>query len=97
MTEKGTMLTREEIEKKAITKAWTDESFKQDLLKKPHQALTQIGVNIPDTIEIKVVEESAKALYLVLPVNPEGLAGELTDDSLEAVAGGFGCKNFRVF
>ena len=96
MTEKGAMLTREEIEKKAITKAWADADFKQGLLKNPHQALTQIGVTIPDAIEIKVVEESAKALYLVLPVNPEG-AGELTDDSLETVAGGFGCKNFRVF
>lgn len=97
MTEKKAMPTREEIEKKAITKAWADASFKQDLLKKPHQALAQIGVTMPDSIEIRVVEESAKTLYLVLPVNPEEFAGELTDDSLEAVSGGFGCKNFRVF
>lgn len=85
------ILTREEIEKSAITKAWKDENFKKDLMEKPHKALTQLGVNVPEKIEIRVVEESAKVLYLVLPVNPEG---ELTDENLEDVAGGFACKGF---
>ncbi|KJS00319.1 MAG: hypothetical protein VR68_07240, partial [Peptococcaceae bacterium BRH_c4a] len=79
MAENGKILTREEIEKAAISKAWKDENFKKDLMEKPHKALTQLGVNVPEKIEIKVVEESAKVLYLVLPVNPED---ELTDESL---------------
>ncbi|MHB8916475.1 MAG: NHLP leader peptide family RiPP precursor [Desulfocucumaceae bacterium] len=91
----GKILTREEIEKKAIEKAWKDESFKKDLMQKPHKALSQLGVNVPEKIEIKVVEESAKVVYLVLPVNPETLTGELTDENLENVAGGW-CKNFSI-
>lgn len=91
----GKILTREEIEKKAIEKAWKDEIFKKDLMQKPHKALSQLGVNVPEKIEIKVVEESAKVVYLVLPVNPETLTGELTDENLESVAGGW-CKNFSI-
>ena len=91
----GKVLTREEIEKKAIEKAWEDENFKKNLMEKPHQAIAQIGVNVPEKIDIKVVEESAGVLYLVLPANPEALAGELTDESLDGVAGGC-CKNFCV-
>jgi len=95
LTQSGKVLTREEIETKAITKAWQDENFKKDLMEKPHQAIAQIGINVPEKIEIRVVEESAKVLYLVLPVNPEGLTDELTDENLEDVAGG-SCKDFCV-
>lgn len=93
MAQNPKILTREEIENRAISKAWKDENFKKELMEKPHQAIAQIGINVPEKIEIKVVEESARVLYLVLPVNPETLTGELTDDSLEGVAGGF-CKDF---
>lgn len=95
MAESGKILTREEIEAKIIAKAWKDENFKKNLMEKPHQAIAQIGVNVPEKIQIKVVEESAKVLYLVLPVNPETLTGELTDENLESVAGGW-CKNFSI-
>ncbi len=88
----GRVLTREEIEKAAITKAWKDESFKKELIEKPHKALSQLGISVPEKVEIKVVEESAKVLYLVLPVNPE----ELTDESLDSVAGGGACKGFCI-
>ncbi len=37
------------------------------------------------------MEESAKVLYLVLPVNPE----ELTDESLDSVAGGVNCETLH--
>lgn len=32
-------------------------------------------IQVPDEVEIKVVEESAKVVYLVLPVNPEMMTG----------------------
>jgi hypothetical protein len=86
----GKVLSREEI-KKAVEKAWKDESFKRELTAKPHKALSQLGVSVPEKIEIKVLEESAGVLYLVLPVNPE----ELTDQSLDSVAGGVNCKTMN--
>jgi hypothetical protein len=45
--------------------------------------MAQFGVQVPEEIEIKVVEESAKVLYLVLPDNPD----QLTDKQLDEVSG----------
>jgi hypothetical protein len=54
-------------------------------LDNPKEALGQLGVQVSDEFEVKVVEESAKVVNLVLPVNLD----ELTDKQLDAVAGGF--------
>ena len=85
MTENEKTMTREELEKKIIKKAQSDKDFKQALLDNPKETLGQLGVQVPEEVEVKVVEESAKVVYLVLPVNPD----ELTDEQLDAVAGGW--------
>jgi hypothetical protein len=77
-------LTREELEKEIIKKAQSDDNFKKSLLEKPHEAIAQFGVQVPGEVEVRVVEESAKVVYLLLPVNPD----QLTDELLDAVAGG---------
>lgn len=69
----GKVLTREEIEKRAVEKAWKDGDFKKNLMDKPHKALSQLGISVPEKIEIKVVEESAKVLFsffVLFPDNP---------------------------
>ena len=59
-------------------------------MEKPHEALlTHFDIPVPERVEIKVVEESAQVLYMVLPFNPEELTGELTDDVLNNDAGGY--------
>lgn len=78
------LLTREELEKEIIKKAQADENFKKSLMEKPHETIAQFGVRVPAAVEVKVVEESAKVVYLVLPVNPD----ELTDELLDTVVGG---------
>lgn len=75
-------ITREEI----VRKAQADKDFKKSLVENPKAALSQLGVKLPTDVEVKVVEESSKVLYLVLPANPE----ELTEEQLELVAGGLG-------
>ena len=77
-------MTRKEIEEQIIKKAQSDKEFKKALLDNPKGTLRQFGVQIPEEIEFKVVEESAKVVYLVLPVNLD----ELSDEQLDAVAGG---------
>ena len=72
-------MTREEI----IKKAQADKEFKKALVDNPKAALGQLGVQLPEDVEVKVVEETAKVVYLVLPVNPD----ELTDEQLDVVAG----------
>jgi len=44
----------------------------------------RLGVQVPEGVEIRVVEESPQVLYLVLPVNLD----ELTDEQLDNVAAG---------
>jgi hypothetical protein len=77
------------IEAKIIARAWKDAKFKEQLLSDPKSVLgSYIGKSIPDDVEIKVVEESSKILYLVLPVEPTN-ESELTEAQLEAIAGGY--------
>ncbi|BAF60467.1 biopolymer transport protein [Pelotomaculum thermopropionicum SI] len=77
-------MTRREFEEQIIKKAQSDKEFKQDLVNNPKEALGKLGVRIPEEVEVKVVEESPRVFYLVLPVNPD----ELTDSQLDGVAGG---------
>lgn len=76
-------MTREELEKEIIKKAQSDKDFKKTLVDNPKKALGQLGVHVAEDVEVKVVEESAKVVYFVLPCNPD----ELTDEQLDGVAG----------
>ena len=66
--------------------------YRETLMKDPHTVLSkQLGTQIPKSMKIKVVEESADTVYVVLPyVAKEG--AELGDADLEKVAGGLGDK-----
>ncbi len=84
--------TRHEFETQLIIKAWKDESFKQELISNPKAVYArELGQTIPEMPEITVLEESSNALYLVIPKKPVNVVAseELTDEALEAVAGGF--------
>ena len=87
MSETPKFMSREEFEKVIVKKAQEDTDFKKALLGKPHEAIARFGVQVPEEIEIKVVEKSARVLYLVLPLNPD----ELTDEQLDEVSAAGGC------
>lgn len=79
------ILTREQLQAKIVEKAWQDENFKKEVLANPGKVIAnEFGVQLPPDLELKVVAETAKVKYLVLPVNPD----ELTDEQLDSVAGG---------
>lgn len=57
-----------------IQKAWEDAEFKKQLIANPKAAVKEaFGVDVPDTIEVEVLEETANKFYLVLPQNPAEL------------------------
>ena len=72
-----------------IAKAWTDEGFKARLLADPAAVLAAEGVQTPAGVTLKVVENTASLLNLVLPARPT----ELSDSDLDQVAGGLYSRN----
>ena len=82
--------TRREFELQLIEKAWKDDTFRQALVKDPQGAVErELGAKLPAGLQVKVLAETPDTFYLVLPANPDRApAGQLTDQQLEAVAGG---------
>jgi hypothetical protein len=83
--------TRRDFELQLIEKAWKDEAFRQALRSDPRGAVEQaLGAKLPVGLQVKLVEESADTFYLVLPAKLDRApAGQLTDQQLDAVAGGW--------
>ncbi|WP_141502603.1 NHLP leader peptide family RiPP precursor [Paenibacillus luteus] len=66
-----TVSATQTLKDQIIQKAWEDAEFKKQLLANPKAAVKEaFGVDVPDNIEVEVVEESANKFYLVLPQNP---------------------------
>jgi Nitrile hydratase, alpha chain len=82
---------RAEIERRLVQRSLEDESLRQRLLADPRGALEQeLGTQLPADVEVRAMEETADTIYLVLPsASAVGEGGELSDQELEAVAGGW--------
>ena len=68
-----------------IAKAWSDEEFKARLMANPKDAMAEVGMDVPEGLEIEVVESTQEKVYLIIPPK---LDGELSDDDLDKVSGG---------
>ena len=83
---------REQMERRLVQRSLEDDAFRQRLLEDPKAAVEQVlGTRLPEDVRVVAVEETAETIYLVLPfVSTEAQkAGELSDQDLEAVAGGW--------
>ena len=68
-----------------IARAWRDEEFHKKLVSDPRGAMEDLGIKIPDDVEIQVHEETERTLHLVIPRRPE----KLPEPSLEEMVLGF--------
>jgi hypothetical protein len=84
--------TRAEIERTLVQRSLQDEDFRRRLLDDPKAAVEQeLGKRLPEGVEVRVVEETAETIYLVLPgASAVGEGGDLSDEELQRVAGGRG-------
>lgn len=82
--------TRNEVEAHIIAQAWKDDAYKQELLNNTKAVFEkEFGFQLPDGINVQVMQETPTNLYMVIPQLPGQVAeAELSEDELEAVAGG---------
>jgi hypothetical protein len=66
-------------------KAWRDPAFKAELIANPAAALKAEGIDVPAGMTVTVLENTDELFHLVLPPVP---SDELSDEALDAVAGG---------
>ncbi len=81
------MQTAEEMRAHLTSKAAEDADFRQQLIADPKGVISQeLGITIPDSMEIKVHESDLQTVHLALPVS-----GDMTEEQLEAISAGLSC------
>ncbi len=70
-----------------LAKSAQDPEFRQALIANPKEAIgKELGIEFADDVELHIHESDMKSLHLSLPFD-----GEMTEEQLEAVAGGLCC------
>ena len=69
---------------------WKDEALKARLMADPKAVLAEHGMDVPDGMDVKVVENADNCVHLTIPA-PPSVSGELSDEELINAAGGTGC------
>lgn len=72
---------------KTIARAWAEPEFKKKLVGDPRSALAEHGIEVPEGVTVKTVENTDDTVHLVLPARPAD-AGDVSMDDLERIAGG---------
>ena len=70
-----------------FAKCWKDEALKARLMADPKAVLKEHGLDVPDGIDVKVVENADDCVHITLPAPPAGDM-DLSDEELSNAAGG---------
>ena len=72
------MIKSEQAKKmgKVIARAWTDEKFHAALRKDPAATLHGAGIAVPKGVNVKLLEDTADTVHVVLPSRPAHLKDE---------------------
>jgi hypothetical protein len=70
----------------AMRRALANPTFKAELLKDPKAAASELGINVPDGLTIRILENTPNEINLTVPVNPSSF--EFSDADLDLIAGG---------
>ncbi|WP_345270289.1 NHLP leader peptide family RiPP precursor [Nibrella viscosa] len=83
---------KQEIIEAVISKAWEDNIYRKELIADPIKAiekLTGVKVELPEGKTLVITDQTDKSkIYVNIPAEPEIENMELTEEQLEAVAGG---------
>ena len=76
--------THEEMRTELLGKVAEDEAFRARLIEEPKAAIKEaLDVELPDTVAVRVLEDSVSTVHLVLPPS-----ADLSDQDLKAIAAG---------
>jgi len=78
------MTAAENPVQKIIARCWEDEEFKKRLIADPAKTFDAEGVNVPDGISIRVLEDTDQVQTLIIPPAPF----HIDDDQLKCITGG---------
>ena len=53
-----------------IAKVWADDTLRKNLLENPIAAMREMGIVVPDGVEVAVVEDTSKKVHFVIPNKP---------------------------
>ncbi len=86
-----------DFEAKVVAKAMENDDFRKKLIDDPKGALSaEAGKDLPEGLNVKVQEEDANSLTIVLPPKAAAVTaeGELSAEALKKVAGGGAIADF---
>ena len=66
---------------------WKDEALKARLMADPKAVLKEHGLDVPDNLDVKVVENADNCVHITMPAAPAGHL-TLSDEELSNAAGG---------
>ena len=69
-----------------LNRVWTDDAFAARLEDDPKAVFAEMGGQIPDEVEIRVVRDTENVKHLYIPAAPS--EGEITDTDLLGAQGG---------
>ena len=72
-----------------IAACWKDDALKQRFLSDPYAVFAEHGMDVPEGINVNVVENTDTTVHVTLPAAPTA-NGDLSDEELANAAGGSG-------
>ena len=81
------MKSGDEMLRQIVDKSAVDAEFRQQLLSNPKTAITaELGITMPEAMNVVVHESDMQTVHLALPPDPN-----ITEEQLEAVSAGLCC------
>ena len=81
------MRSGDDMLKQIVEKSSLDPEFRQQLLANPKSTISEeLGITIPESMNIKVHESDMQTVHVALPPDPS-----ITEEQLEAISAGLCC------
>ena len=81
------MTEQRDVMAELFAACWKDEALKARFMSDPKAVLAERGIDVPDNIDVNVVENSDNTVHITMPKAPGG-STELSDEELAGAAGG---------